>query len=109
VQVSDEWTEGVRQLAERCQENGVALLLRFSPLPSHCAPTRDFSPVERWAEELARACPGLSVGSPTLLWYDWTLCWDAYHVNSAGVAKFTPIVATEVQALLAKRRLGSRQ
>jgi hypothetical protein len=102
VTIPDEWTRGVEQLAEICREWGIPLLLRFTPLPEHCAATRDFSPVERWCKDLERACPELTVGQPTLLWYDWTLCWDAYHLNGAGVSKFMPLVADEVQGLLAK-------
>jgi len=102
VAIPDEWTRGAEQLAETCQERGIPVLLRFSPLPAHCAPTRDFSPLTKWSESLARSCPGLTVGSPILLWYDWSLCWDTYHVNSEGVAKFTSAVAAEVRAVVEK-------
>jgi hypothetical protein len=104
VTIRDDWDRGVRLLAETCSRRHVRLLFRFSPMPNECASMKDFSPVENWAKTFETTCPEMLVGRPTLLWYDWSLCWDAYHLNSQGVAKYTQALATEVGAVLA--RLG---
>jgi hypothetical protein len=105
VTIPDDWTRGVRLLAETCQSQRIPLLIRLSPMPKQCEKMRDFSPVEKWAEDLQSSCPQLIVGRPILLWYDFDLCWDPFHLNTLGVAKYTPVIATEVRAALEKRAL----
>ncbi|HET6324694.1 MAG TPA: hypothetical protein VFG04_08345 [Planctomycetaceae bacterium] len=102
VTVRDDWRRGVSLLAETCQALRVPLLLRFSPMPIECSKMRDFSTVEDWARELGSSCPELTVGHPALLWYDWNLCWDAYHLNAQGVSKYTAVLAVEVRTALAR-------
>jgi hypothetical protein len=100
VTVPDAWDRGVRLLAETCHAMGIPLLVRFSPMPGECARMRDFSPVEKWARTLESSCSGVIVGRPTLLWYDWKLCWDAFHLNAEGTAKYTQAVAVELRSAL---------
>jgi hypothetical protein len=100
VTVPDAWDRGVRLLAETCHAMGIPLLVRFSPMPGECARMRDFSPVEKWAQTLESSCSGVIVGRPTLLWYDWKLCWDAFHLNAEGTAKYTQAVAVELRSAL---------
>jgi hypothetical protein len=105
VIVRDDWNRGVLLLAETCQSLGVPLMFRFSPMPQECSKMRDFSSVEQWPRDLQSSCPELIVGRPTLLWYDWNLCWDAYHLNARGVTKYTAALATDVRAALASAGL----
>jgi hypothetical protein len=105
VIVRDDWQSGVRLLAETCQTAGVPFLFRFSPMPSQCSKWRDYSSVEQWSRDLKSSCPELIVGRPTLLWYDWNLCWDAYHLNAQGVVEYTAALANDVRAALASSGL----
>jgi hypothetical protein len=37
-----------------------------------------------------------------IAWYDRSLSWDRVHLNRAGVGKYMPLVAKDVQAALGK-------
>jgi hypothetical protein len=100
VRIDAEWDHGMRLLAEACQSLGIPLLLRFSPMPSDQRQVRDFSPIERWSQDLKRSYPQLTVGRPTLLWYDWDLCYDNIHLNASGVAVYMAFLAKDVRAVL---------
>jgi hypothetical protein len=108
VAIPDVWDRNVRALAETCRSRGIPLLIRFSPMPRECLSMRDYSPVEKWSQEMQGSCPGLTIGQPTLTWYDWELCWDAFHLNAQGVAKYTPFLATQVRAVLASAEASAR-
>jgi len=109
VTILDNWNRGVRLLAETCESAHIPLMFRFSPMPTECSRMRDFAPLEKWTQDLQRSCPELIIGRPTFLWYDWTLCWDPYHLNSQGVAKYTQALASEVRATLEKSGRSDRK
>jgi hypothetical protein len=109
VTIREDWDRSVRLLAETCHSMQIPLLIRFSPMPSECSQMRDFSPVERWAKDLETSCPQLIVGRPTLLWYPWDLCWDSFHLNASGVARFMPVLATEIRTALENRDRSSQK
>ena len=100
VTVQKDWDVGVRSIADTCRRLAIPLVMRFSPMPKQCSGMRDFSPIERWADDLERSSPQVTVGRPTLLWYDFDLCWDPYHLNKLGVEKYTPVLAAVVRAAL---------
>jgi hypothetical protein len=58
--------------------------------------TRDWSSIESWFTELS----GVTVCRPILLWYNASLCWDAVHLNTAGLEKFMLTVAADLRAAL---------
>ncbi|HEV8000902.1 MAG TPA: hypothetical protein VGP63_13545 [Planctomycetaceae bacterium] len=99
--IRDDWNCGVCRLADECAAVDVMLVIRFCPLSTEFKGA-GYSPVERWADEFAAAHPRAVVTRPTLLWYDPSLSWDRVHLNAAGVAKFMPVVAKDVQAALKK-------
>ncbi|HXY37884.1 MAG TPA: hypothetical protein VEI07_26895 [Planctomycetaceae bacterium] len=100
IKIHEDWDHNVRSLAETCEKMGVPLLLRFSPMPSHLEHMKDFSPIERWAQDLQECYPKLTIGRPHLLWYDWAVCFDHVHLNSQGVALYTALLARDVRDLL---------
>jgi hypothetical protein len=84
VKIHSDWDHNVRLLAETCESKHVPLLIRFSPMPSDLSHVKDFSPIERWSQDLQRSYPKLTIGRPNLLWYDWELCYDNLHLNAPG-------------------------
>jgi hypothetical protein len=73
VKIHPDWDHNVRQLAETCERMGVPLLLRLAPMPDDLEHQKDFSPLERWSQDLQRCYPELRIGHPLLLWYDRSL------------------------------------
>jgi hypothetical protein len=108
VLIRDEWDEGVRRLAEECASAGVPFLIRFCPLSTDFERARDYSPIERWADGFQKRCPHTAIGRPVLVWYDFSLSWDRVHLNNAGVEKFMPLVAKDVERLLAESEVTGR-
>jgi hypothetical protein len=100
--IRDEWDKGIRRIAQICGGAGVALLIQFAPISAQIANARDFSPLETWSRELESTYWQTTVARPIVLIYDSPLMWDSLHLNSAGVEKFLPVVAKDVQAALAK-------
>jgi hypothetical protein len=100
VKIDPEWDRNVRLLAESCESMGIPLLIRFSPMPNDLSHAKDFSPIERWAQDLQRSYRHVIVGLPTLLWYDPELCWDHIHLNSRGVAVYMALLAKDARAAL---------
>jgi hypothetical protein len=99
IKVDADWDCGVRDLAETCRSRGILLLIRFTPV-SAALSQKDYTRIERWAQVLQQSCHHVTVGCPTLLWYDPKLCWDGNHLNAAGAATFTSLLAKEVRAAL---------
>jgi hypothetical protein len=97
-----DWDEGVRAIAQACNDVGMRLLILFSPIARDVANARDFTPLEGWARDVESCCPNVAVARPTLLIYEPQFMWDDIHPNAAGAEKFMPIVAKDVQAQLAK-------
>ncbi len=100
AKIHTEWDRSVRLLAETCQNAGVPLLIRFSPMPSDLSHVKDFSTIEQWSRDLQATYPNVHVGSPILLWYDPKLCWDHIHLNAPGVAAYMAQLATEAHEVL---------
>jgi hypothetical protein len=98
--IQEEWKTGIDRLVQVCEEQGVPLVVRFAPISADVAKARDFSPLETWSRELETVHRKLTVGRPNLLIYDSALMWDAFHVNAAGIAKFAPLIAKDVQSAL---------
>jgi hypothetical protein len=100
AQIQDDWDRGIGRLADECELFGVPLIIRFAPLSTEFRQGRDYTPVERWAERVKGARPGIIIARPALQWYDPALSWDRVHLNAAGVEKFMPVVAKDVQSVL---------
>jgi len=102
VLIRKEWTQGIQRLAQICKDAGVVLMIQFSPISEEVVKVRDLSPLEAWSRELEASYPQTIVARPIVVVYDSPLMWDAIHLNSAGVEKFLPVVAKDVQAVLDK-------
>ncbi|HET6323675.1 MAG TPA: hypothetical protein VFG04_03160 [Planctomycetaceae bacterium] len=100
--VRPDWDQGIRRLAEICGAADVALLIQFAPVASEVAKARDFGPLEAWSHELEATYPRTTVARPIVNVYDAACMWDCIHLNAAGVEKFAPVVAENVQFALAK-------
>jgi hypothetical protein len=98
-----EWVDGMQRLAAICNHAGVPLIIHFGPIWEGVAKSRDFSILESWADDLEAWCPHfVTVVRPAVTAWNRDLMWDAIHLNAAGVAKFMPLVAKNVQAALKK-------
>ncbi len=95
--VNPDWDTGIRSIVETCRTAGVPLLIRFAPIRESERSARDWSQLDRWASSLS-----VAVANPTVVAYPSAQMFDAIHLNSAGVKKFMPIVAADVQAALGK-------
>jgi hypothetical protein len=102
VLIREEWTHGIRRLAQMCQDAGVLLRIHFAPISSDARKARDLAPLETWSRELESSYPNTTVARPIVVVYDAPLMWDCIHLNSAGVEKFLPVVAKDLQAVLKK-------
>jgi hypothetical protein len=80
VVILGEWREGVRRIAQICEEAGMTL--EFAPVSADVARARNFGPLQT---------------------YDPPFMWDALHLNAAGVEKFQAGVAKDVQTALTRR------
>jgi hypothetical protein len=98
--IHDDWDHGVRGLAHACDDVGVALVIRFMPIAREFADARDFASLEIWSRELESSFTHTKVVRPILLIYDSPFMWDCIHLNAAGVEKFMPMLATDVQDAL---------
>lgn len=98
--VHERWSLGISRIAEVCQRRGIRLLILFSPVHPDYRDARDWSQLDRWASELAASHPGASVARPVVASYEPRFMWDAIHLNAAGVARFMPVVARDVQQAL---------
>jgi hypothetical protein len=100
ILIHPKWDEGIRRLAQICEEAGVRLVIQFAPISADVAKARDFASLETWSRELESTYSHTSVARPIVLVYDAPLMWDAYHLNTAGVEAFVPVVAKEVRTAL---------
>ncbi|HEV8000900.1 MAG TPA: hypothetical protein VGP63_13535 [Planctomycetaceae bacterium] len=98
--VQDEWDQGIRRLAQVCDAADVALLIQFTPVTAQVAAARDFGPLETWSQGLESTYKRLTVARPIVLVYEPQDMWDYIHLNAAGVERFVPLVAKNVQASL---------
>lgn len=100
LEVHADWDSGIRSIAKTCNDIGARLLICFAPIAAEYSNTRDFSQVERWTRELEASQPNVTVARPIVLAYEPHFMWDAIHLNAAGVEKFMPVVAKDVQSVL---------
>jgi hypothetical protein len=100
--VHPDWNRGIHLIAEACNDAGVPLLIRFSPIVSDARAARDFTQLDRWATDLEASQTNVTVARPIVLAYDPGLMWDSIHLNATGVEKFMPVVAQDVRGV-AKR------
>jgi hypothetical protein len=98
-----EWDDMVRRMATACKDSHSILAIRFAPIWSGVSNSRNFTQLETWGSQLEEAFPGTVVlCRPATLAWDRELMYDFQHLNAAGVAKFMPIVAKDVQSVLGK-------
>jgi hypothetical protein len=109
VKIHQEWNRNVRQLAEQCEAMGIPFLLRFSPMPSDLEHKKDFSPLERWSQNLLLHYRTMRIPRPHLLWYDRSVCWDDVHLNGQGVAIYTAQLVKDVSDVLETRTSADRK
>jgi hypothetical protein len=100
--ILDEWKDGVRRLDAACKASGVPLVVRFGPIWSGVSKSRDFAALESWADQLEDSSANVRVSRPIVLAWDRDVMWDCLHLNAAGVARFMPIVAKDVQQAIAR-------
>jgi hypothetical protein len=100
ILVRPEWDKGVRAIAKLCEAKGCRLLVVFGPLADVFAVSRDWSQLELWGESLRSAHPCATVVRP--IFYGEAFMWDALHLNAAGVEKFMPLVAKDVEQALSR-------
>jgi hypothetical protein len=102
AEADSSWRRCVTALAQHCQASGIKFLIRMGPLEESLRHELDYDAIIEWLMSLARDYDCVTLPEPQLLWYDASLCWDPHHLNARGVEKFTPIVAQNLRALLAK-------
>lgn len=95
-------------MADTCGSAGVPMLILFAPIEAGYKDARDFDRLDHWGRELEKMHPGLTVERPIILAYESRLMRDAVHLNLAGVEKFMPVVAKDVQEAV-ERRWRSQQ
>lgn len=100
--VHADWDRGIKDMAKACAEDGVVLLIRFMPIAADVSNARDWTQLEVWARDLESTHANVRVARPIMLPYDQSLMWDSIHINAAGVGKFMPTVARDVQAALGR-------
>jgi hypothetical protein len=100
VLIREDWDRGVHEMADTCDAAGVRMLILFAPIEAGYEDARDFDRLDRWGRELEETHPGLTVQRPIILAYEPRLMRDAIHLNLAGVEKFMPVVAKDVQEAL---------
>jgi hypothetical protein len=100
VLIREDWDRGVHEMAEACDAAGVRMLILFAPIDASYKDSRDFERLDRWGRELEQTHPTLTVERPIILAYEPRLMCDAIHLNVAGVEKFMPVVAKEMQEVL---------
>jgi hypothetical protein len=109
VRIQAEWDRSARLLAETCQNMGIPLLIRFTPMPTDLSHAKGFSPIEDWSQDLRRSYRNVIIGHPTLLWYDPKLCWDHIHLNAPGAAVYMALLANDVRAILENANASNRK
>ncbi len=98
--IHEKWDRSIRDIAATCDRTGVIFVVVFSPIVCTEIDARDFRQLESWAHDLESSQSNVRVMRPLVTPYDASLMYDSIHLNAAGVAKFMPVVATDVQATL---------
>jgi hypothetical protein len=100
--IRDDWNAGVYEIARACRGHGVRLMIQFTPIAQAELICRDWRQLEYWVCDLEATQPGVTVARPIVLTYEPKFMWDGIHLNAAGVEKFMPVVAKDVEAVLGK-------
>jgi hypothetical protein len=98
--VDSAYREGFRTLARICEDNGIILLIRLTPVFAGDAP-ENFDALLSWARELKSEYPDVIFGYPEVLLFDRPFFWDKRHCNGKGAEKFTALLADEVKKTIA--------
>jgi lysophospholipase L1-like esterase len=77
-------------------------MIQFTPIAQAELICRDWRQLEYWVCDLEATQPGVTVARPIVLTYEPKFMWDGIHLNAAGVEKFMPVVAKDVEAVLGK-------
>jgi hypothetical protein len=98
-----DWLGHIDSLISTCEASDIRVRIRLAPLREDMQQVWDFTPYRNWIDDVKSRHPS-AVLDPAMTFYESSLCWDQTHLNAAGVAKFMPVVAKDVQAVLAERR-----
>ncbi len=104
--ISDRWAELVSDLDRECGFHACKLLVFFTPVCRSLIDQRDMALADAWRERIAVSNPRVTVCGRAVWSMDDEFMWDAVHLNAAGVARFMPIVAKDVQEALEKQPPG---
>ncbi len=104
--ILEEWRDGFRRLATLCGRHHVRLIVRFGPIWDGVATSRDFTKLDAWGDDVEATFPNVKVCRPIIMAWPREQMWDCLHLNAAGVARFMPIVAKDVQKALEKQPPG---
>jgi hypothetical protein len=99
IEISQAWESALEEIAD--MSPGTKLIIRTSPVRNDMGTARDFVDFERQLRGLQARHVSWSVCDSKTLWYEPSLCWDQVHLNRDGTATFMPIVAKDVQTVLA--------
>ncbi len=100
--VSGRWSQLVAALDRECEPHGCKLLVLFTPVCRELVARRDMTEANRWFARVAADNPRVATRR-SAIWSMADECmFDPVHLNRAGVARFMPIVAADVQAMLGK-------
>jgi hypothetical protein len=100
--IRDDWSEGINGIATECDLAGVPLLILFSPIDAQYRDWREFRLLDAFALKLETAHGNARIAHPIVVGYEREFMWDGLHLNAAGVARFMPLVAADVEDALRK-------
>jgi hypothetical protein len=104
--ILEEWRDGFRRLATICGKSHVRLIVRFGPIWEGVSRSRNFGALDEWGDEVESAFPHVRIQRPIIMAWERPLMWDCLHLNAAGVARFMPIVAKDVEHALRRQPGG---
>lgn len=100
---------GVRAFAKLAQSCPFRLIIRLAPMSSDQAEWGGDEYLATWLKQIEGDFAQVSICRPEMLWYDPEVCWDTIHLNTAGVERFTSLVAKDVtEALDPRPKTASR-
>lgn len=104
--ISPRWAQLVRDLDRECELHECKLLVFFTPVFRGLTTERDLSEANRWFAKVAADNPRVVTKGGAIWSVDDELMYDAVHLNRAGVARFMPVVAKDVEEALEKQPPG---
>jgi hypothetical protein len=100
--ISPQWSRLIADIDHECAARSCRALVFFTPIAHELASRRDMSAADRWLQEITADNPRVVVRGNAIWSMGDDLMFDAVHLNARGVARFMPIVAKDVQVVLAK-------